>query len=152
MTVEILAIIYVFGTFILLLTGLPVGFVLSGSALLFSLIGHAFDLFDLSYLLALPNRIFGIMTNQNLLAVPMFIFMGLVLEKTKIAERLLISMNNIYMNTHGGYAVSVVIVGALMGASTGIVGASVVTLGLLSLPIMIKNNYPASLSCGVICA
>ena len=152
MTVEILAIIYVFGTFILLLTGLPVGFVLSGSALLFSLIGHAFDLFDLSYLLALPNRIFGIMTNQNLLAVPMFIFMGLVLEKTKIAERLLISMNSIYMNTHGGYAISVVIVGALMGASTGIVGASVVTLGLLSLPIMIKNNYPASLSCGVICA
>ena len=152
MTVEILAIIYVFSTFILLLTGLPVGFVLSGSALLFSLIGHAFDLFDLSYLLALPNRIFGIMTNQNLLAVPMFIFMGLVLEKTKIAERLLISMNSIYMNTHGGYAISVVIVGALMGASTGIVGASVVTLGLLSLPIMIKNNYPASLSCGVICA
>ena len=152
MTVEILAIIYVFGTFILLLTGLPVGFVLSGSALLFSLIGHAFGLFDLAYLLALPNRIFGIMTNQNLLAVPMFIFMGLVLEKTKIAERLLISMNSIYMNTHGGYAISVVIVGALMGASTGIVGASVVTLGLLSLPIMIKNNYPASLSCGVICA
>ena len=152
MTVEILAIIYVFSTFILLLTGLPVGFVLSGSALLFSLIGHAFGLFDLAYLLALPNRIFGIMTNQNLLAVPMFIFMGLVLEKTKIAERLLISMNSIYMNTHGGYAISVVIVGALMGASTGIVGASVVTLGLLSLPIMIKNNYPASLSCGVICA
>ena len=152
MTVEILAIIYVFSTFILLLTGLPVGFVLSGSALLFSLIGHAFGLFDLAYLLALPNRIFGIMTNQNLLAVPMFIFMGLVLEKTKIAERLLISMNSIYMNTHGGYAISVVIVGALMGASTGIVGASVVTLGLLSLPIMVKNNYPASLSCGVICA
>ena len=68
------------------MTGLPVGFVLSGSALLFSLIGHAFGLFDLAYLLALPNRIFGIMTNQNLLAVPMFIFMGLVLEKTKIAE------------------------------------------------------------------
>ncbi len=152
MTVEIFLVIYVLATFTLLLTGLPVGFVLSGSALVFAFIGYTFDLFDLTYLLALPNRIFGIMTNQNLLAVPMFIFMGLLLEKTKIAERLLISMNNIYMNSQGGYAISVVIVGALMGASTGIVGASVVTLGLLSLPIMIKNNYPASLSCGVICA
>lgn len=152
MTVEFFAIIYVLSTFAFLLSGLPVGFVLSGSALFFAFMGYAFDLFDLTYLLALPNRIFGIMTNQNLLAVPMFIFMGLLLEKTKIAERLLISMNNIYMNSQGGYAISVVIVGALMGASTGIVGASVVTLGLLSLPIMIKNNYPASLSCGVICA
>ena len=152
MTMEFFVIIYVLVTFVLLLTGLPVGFVLSGSALVFAFTGHIFDLFDLAYLLAIPNRIFGIMTNQNLLAVPMFVFMGLLLEKTKIAERLLISMNNFYINSQGGYAISVVIVGALMGASTGIVGASVVTLGLLSLPIMIKNNYPSSLSCGVICA
>ena len=112
MTVEFFAIIYVLSTFAFLLSGLPVGFVLSGSALFFAFMGYAFDLFDLTYLLALPNRIFGIMTNQNLLAVPMFIFMGLLLEKTKIAERLLISMNNIYMNSQGGYAISVVIVGA----------------------------------------
>ena len=108
--------------------------------------------FDFTYLMAFPNRVFGIMTNQNLLAVPLFIFMGLVLEKTKIAENLLKAMNKIYNNTSGGYAISVVIVGALMGASTGIVGASVVTLGLLSIPVMIKNNYPKDLTCGVICA
>ena len=92
------------------------------------------------------------MSNQNLLAVPMFIFMGLILEKTKIAEELLNTMNSLYRNTNGGLAISVVIVGVLMGASTGIVGASVITLSLLSLPIMLSNNYPKSLSCGVICA
>ena len=92
------------------------------------------------------------MSNQNLLAVPLFIFMGLVLEKTKIAEELLMAMNVLYKNTDGGFAISVVLVGVLMGASTGIVGASVVTLGLLSLPVMIKNNYPRPLACGVICA
>ena len=111
-----------------------------------------FGVFDYSYLLAVPNRILGIMSNQNLLAVPLFIFMGLVLEKTKIAEELLIAMNALYKNTNGGFAISVVLVGALMGASTGIVGASVVTLGLLSLPVMLKNNYPRPLACGVICA
>ncbi len=92
------------------------------------------------------------MSNQNLLALPLFIFMGLTLEKTKIAEELLESMNKLYRNTNGGLAISVVLVGVLMGASTGIVGASVVTLGLLSLPVMLKNNYSKSLSCGVICA
>ena len=114
--------------------------------------GVFFGFFDYTYLIAIPNRILGIMTNQNLLAVPLFIFMGLILEKTKIAEELLLSMNTIYKNTNGGLAISVVIVGTLMGASTGIVGASVVTLGLLSLPVMIKNGYPIRISCGVICA
>ena len=152
MDIEIFAIIFILFTFIILLSGIPVAFVLSGSALLFSSIGIIFGLFDYSYLLAVPNRILGIMSNQNLLAVPLFIFMGLVLEKTKIAEELLIAMNTLYKNTNGGFAISVVLVGALMGASTGIVGASVVTLGLLSLPVMIKNNYPKPLACGVICA
>jgi tripartite ATP-independent transporter DctM subunit len=152
MGIEIFAIIFILFTFIILLSGIPVAFVLSGSALLFSSIGIIFGLFDYSYLLAVPNRILGIMSNQNLLAVPLFIFMGLVLEKTKIAEELLIAMNTLYKNTNGGFAISVVLVGALMGASTGIVGASVVTLGLLSLPVMIKNNYPRPLACGVICA
>ena len=123
-----------------------------GNALLFALIGAQFGLFDSSYLQAIPNRIFGIMSNQNLLAVPLFIYMGLILEKTKIAEELLEAMNLLYKDSNGGLAISVVIVGILMGASTGIVGASVVTLGLLSLPIMLKNNYPKSLSCGAICA
>ena len=152
MSIEIFAIIFILFTFIILLSGIPVAFVLSGSALLFSSIGIMFGVFDYSYLLAVPNRVLGIMSNQNLLAVPLFIFMGLVLEKTKIAEELLIAMNALYKNTNGGFAISVVLVGALMGASTGIVGASVVTLGLLSLPVMLKNNYPRPLACGVICA
>ena len=152
MGIEIFAIIFIAFTFIILLSGIPVAFVLSGSALLFSFIGIMFGIFDYSYLLAIPNRILGIMSNQNLLAVPLFIFMGLVLEKTKIAEELLMAMNILYKNTDGGFAISVVLVGVLMGASTGIVGASVVTLGLLSLPVMVKNNYPRPLACGVICA
>ena len=146
MSIETFAILFVLFTFLVLLSGIPVAFVLSSSALLFSLIGFFIGLFDYSFLLAIPNRIFGIMTNQNLLAVPLFIFMGLVLQKTKIAEELLIAMNSLYKNTNGGFAISVVIVGSLMGASTGIVGATVVTLGLLSLPIMIKNNYPKDLA------
>lgn len=152
MAIQILLIIYIFLTFLMLLSGYPVGFILAGMALLFSAIAATIGLFDPTFLMAIPNRIFGIMTNQNLLAVPLFIFMGLILEKTKIAENLLITMNSLYSNSSGGYAVSVVIVGALMGASTGIVGASVVTLGLLSLPIMLKKSYPPELTCGVICA
>ena len=152
MSIEIFALIFILFTFAFLLSGVPAGFVLSGNALLFALLGSQIGFFDTAFLQAIPNRIFGIMSNQNLLAVPLFIFMGLILEKTKIAEELLESMNKLYSNTNGGLAISVVLVGVLMGASTGIVGASVVTLGLLSLPVMLKNNYPKSLSCGVICA
>ena len=152
MSIEIFALIFILFTFAFLLSGIPAGFVLSGNALLFALLGSQIGFFDTAFLQAIPNRIFGIMSNQNLLAVPLFIFMGLILEKTKIAEELLESMNKLYSNTNGGLAISVVMVGVLMGASTGIVGASVVTLGLLSLPVMLKNNYPKSLSCGVICA
>ena len=152
MTIEIFVLVFILVTFGFLLLGIPAGFVLSGNALLFALIGTQIGLFDYSYLQAIPNRIFGIMSNQNLLAVPLFIFMGLTLEKTKIAEELLEAMNSLYKNSSGGLAISVVLVGILMGASTGIVGASVITLGLLSLPVMLKNNYPKSLSCGVICA
>ena len=152
MTIEIFALIFILTTFGFLLSGIPAGFVLSGNALFFALLGSQAGFFDTAYLQAIPNRIFGIMSNQNLLAVPLFIFMGLTLEKTRIAEELLESMNKLYKNTNGGLAISVVLVGILMGASTGIVGASVVTLGLLSLPVMLKNNYPKSLSCGVICA
>ncbi len=152
MSIEIFALIFILFTFAFLLSGIPAGFVLSGNALLFAFLGSQIGFFDTTFLQAIPNRIFGIMSNQNLLAVPLFIFMGLILEKTKIAEELLESMNKLYSNTSGGLAISVVLVGVLMGASTGIVGASVVTLGLLSLPVMLKNNYPKSLSCGVICA
>ena len=137
MSAESIIIIFVLITFVFLLSGIPVAFVLASTSLIFASLGILFGFFDYSFLLAIPNRIYGIMTNQNLLAVPLFIFMGLILEKTKIAENLLTSMNIFYKNTSGGFAISVVIVGALMAASTGIVGASVVTLGLLSLPVMI---------------
>ena len=152
MSAESIIIIFILITFVFLLSGIPVAFVLASTSLIFASLGMLFGFFDYSFLLAIPNRIYGIMTNQNLLAVPLFIFMGLILEKTKIAENLLTSMNIFYKNTSGGFAISVVIVGALMAASTGIVGASVVTLGLLSLPVMIKNGYPSSIACGTICA
>ena len=152
MSAESIIIIFVLITFVFLLSGIPVAFVLASTSLIFASLGILFGFFDYSFLIAIPNRIYGIMTNQNLLAVPLFIFMGLILEKTKIAENLLTSMNIFYKNTSGGLAISVVIVGALMAASTGIVGASVVTLGLLSLPVMIKNGYPSSIACGTICA
>ena len=102
--------------------------------------------------MAFPNRLFGVMGNQNLLAVPLFIFMGLILEKTKIAESLITDMNNLFNNTDSGLAISVVLVGALLAASTGIVGASVVTLGLLTYPVLVKNGYSASIASGTICA
>jgi len=152
MTEHSFLILFILSTFSFLLSGYPVGFVLAGTSLIFSFIAMVMGVFDISFLMAFPNRLFGIMTNQNLLAVPLFILMGMILEKTNIAENLLKAMNQIYNNTSGGYAISVVLVGALMGASTGIVGASVVTLGLLSLPVMIKNNYPKHLTCGVVCA
>lgn len=138
--------------FISLLSGFPVAFILSGISLLFALVGVVFGFFDYSFLMAFPNRLFGVMGNQNLLAVPLFIFMGLVLEKTKIAENLIHDMNAMFNKTDSGLAISVVVVGALMAASTGIVGASVVTLGLLTYPVLVKNGYPPSLASGTICA
>ena len=147
-----LIIFFLIFIFILLLSGFPVAFILSGVSLLFAIIGIFFGFFDYSYLMAFPNRLFGIMNNQNLLAVPLFIFMGLILEKTKIAENLISNMNMLFKETSSGLAISVVVVGALMAASTGIVGASVVTLGLLTYPVLIKNGYSSSIASGTICA
>ena len=147
-----LIIFFLVFTFILLLSGFPVAFILSGVSLLFAIVGVYSGFFDYSYLMAFPNRLFGIMNNQNLLAVPLFIFMGLVLEKTKIAENLISNMNMLFKETSSGLAISVVVVGALMAASTGIVGASVVTLGLLTYPVLIKNGYSSSIASGTICA
>jgi len=147
-----LIIFFLIFTFMLLLSGFPVAFVLSGVSLLFAIVGIYLGFFDYSYLMAFPNRLFGIMNNQNLLAVPLFIFMGLILEKTKIAENLISNMNMLFKETNSGLAISVVAVGALMAASTGIVGASVVTLGLLTYPVLIKNGYSSSIASGTICA
>ena len=145
-------IIFLVITFLFLLSGFPVAFILSGISLLFALIGVTLGYFDYSFLMAFPNRLYGVMGNQNLLAVPLFIFMGLILEKTKIAENLIHDMNAMFNETDSGYAISVVVVGALMAASTGIVGASVVTLGLLTYPVLVKNGYSPSLASGTICA
>ena len=137
---------------LVLLIGYPVAFSLAGTALLFAGIGYLTGNFDPAFLSALPNRFYGILTNQTLLAVPLFIFMGVVLERAKIAENLLTTMALLFGRFHGGLAISVILVGALLAASTGIVGATVVTMGLLSLPSMMKRGYSGELASGIICA
>jgi len=138
--------------FLVLLTGFPVAFALSGTALLFAAAGIQFELFDEAFLSALPNRLFGIMSNQTLIAVPLFVFMGVILEKARIAEDLLEAMAELFGSLRGGLGIAVTLVGMLMAASTGIVGATVVTMGLLSLPTMLHNRYDPSIACGTICA
>jgi len=135
-----------------LMMGFSVAFTLSGVALIFGLIGSTVNLFDMAFIQALPNRIYGIMTNDLLIAVPLFVFMGVMLERSKIAEELLDTMAQLMGSIKGGLGISVTVVGALLAASTGIVGATVVTMGLLSLPTMLKNGYASSISCGTICA
>lgn len=138
--------------FVLLLSGYPVAFTLAGTALLFAGIGSYLEVFDGAFLEALPNRLFGIMMNQVLLAVPLFVFMGVMLERSKIAENLLETMAQLFGSVRGGIGISVTLVGMLLAASTGIVGATVVTMGLLSLPTMLKRGYDPRIACGTICA
>lgn len=136
-----------------LLAGFPVAFTLAGTGLVFAGIGASMGIFDFSIFGALPSRIFGnAMTNEVLIAVPLFVFMGVMLERSKVAEELLDSMSMLFGSLRGGLGFSVTIVGALLAASTGIVGATVVTMGLLSLPTMMKRGYSKSLACGSICA
>lgn len=135
-----------------LMLGYPVAFTLSGVALIFALIGTLTGQFDMAFLEALPNRLFGIMGNQILIAVPLFVFMGVMLEKSRIAENLLKTMGGLFGSVRGGLAISVIIVGMLLAASTGIIGATVVTMGLITLPTMLKNNYNPALATGTICA
>ena len=135
-----------------LMSGFPVAFTISGVSLLFALIGSLIGVFDLSFVSAFPNRIYGIMTNDLLISVPLFVFMGVMLQKSKIAEELLESMGIIMQNIRSGLTISVTIVGALLAASTGIVGATVITMGLLSLPTMLKKGYSPVLASGTICA
>ena len=141
-----------FSVILLLMAGFPVAFTLGGVALIFAGIGLMTGNFDAGYLNALPSRLYGTMTNETLMAVPLFIFMGITLEKAKIAEDLLETMSTLFGDFRGGLAISVILVGMLLAASTGIVGATVVTMGLLSLPSMIKRDYAQSLSTGVIAA
>ncbi|OWL88576.1 TRAP transporter large permease [Halopseudomonas aestusnigri] len=135
-----------------LMAGYPVAFTLGGISLLFAGIGIVFDLFEPSFLGALPSRLYGTMTNQTLMAVPLFVFMGVMLEKSRIAEDLLDAMARLFGGLRGGLAFSVCIVGALLAASTGIVGATVVTLGLLALPTMLRRGYDPALATGTLAA
>lgn len=135
-----------------LLLGYPVALTLAGTSLIFAGIGVLTGTFETSYLNALPSRLFGIINNQTLLAVPLFVLMGIVLEKSKVAEELLTAMASLFGNFRSGLVLSVIFVGMLLAASTGIVGATVVTMGLLSLPAMLNKGYPQSLACGSICA
>ncbi|MDO6444218.1 TRAP transporter large permease subunit [Colwellia sp. 1_MG-2023] len=137
---------------LVLLLGYPVALSLAGTALLFAGLGSVFNIFEASFLTALPSRIYGVMNNQTLLAVPLFVFMGAMLERSKIAENLLNAMSVLFGRFNGGLGISVTLVGMLLAASTGIVGATVVTMGLLSLPTMLKRGYNPQFSTGIICA
>ncbi|MWJ28053.1 TRAP transporter large permease subunit [Halomonas sediminis] len=143
---------------IVLMFGYPVALSLAGTALAFAGLGMGLEAmgidahFDGGYLSAFPNRLYGIMTNQTLLAVPLFVLMGVLLEKSKVAETLLDAMAMLFGSMRGGLGISVTLVGMLLAASTGIVGATVVTMGLMSLPTMLKRGYSVPLATGTICA
>jgi tripartite ATP-independent transporter DctM subunit len=144
---EVLAILMLVSFFVLLLAGIPVGMTLATSGLIFGYLGFGGLLFNL-----LPHRIFGVVTNSTLLAIPLFVFMGMMLERSRLAEDLMDVIGHAAGALRGGLGVGIVLVGVLMGATTGIVGATVVTLGLLTLPGMLRRGYDKGLACGVICA
>ncbi|HAG72666.1 MAG TPA: C4-dicarboxylate ABC transporter [Gammaproteobacteria bacterium] len=137
---------------LVLMMGYPVALSLAGVSLIFASVGSVTGVFDSAFIALIPNRIYGILINQNLYAVPLFVFMGAMLEKSKIAEDLLSNMAIVFRGVPGGLGLSVVLVGMLLAASTGIVGATVVTMGILSLPTMIKAGYKPSLAAGTLCA
>ncbi len=149
---EILGLLLFVTVCIVLMLGFPVAFTLGGVSVLFALGGAAIGAFDLSFLGFVSNRIYGVMTNEVLIAVPLFVFMGVMLERSKVAEELLEAMGAAFGRLPGGLGIAVCVVGALLAASTGIVGATVVTMGLLSLPTMLNRGYDPKLATGVICA
>ncbi len=149
---ETLAGLMFFGIIGFLLLGFPVAFSLAGVSLGFGAVGWFFGVFDPSNFGSLPNRYIGFMTNEVLVAVPLFIFMGVMLERSQIAEQLLLTMGKLFGNLRGGLGISVILVGAMLAASTGVVGATVVTMGLISLPAMLRAGYDPKIATGVICA
>lgn len=136
----------------MLMFGYPVAFTLGGTALITAGLGIVYGVFDAELLRAFPDRLYGIMQNGTLVAVPLFVLMGVILERARIAEDLLVNLTKVFMGAPAGMAISVVVVGALLAASTGIVGATVVTMGLMSLPTMLKQGYSPKLATGTICA
>lgn len=149
---ELLSLLMFFSIIGFLMLGFPVAFTLAGTSLIFAAIGYSLGVFNLSNLSSLAPRYMGVMLNDVLVAVPLFIFMGMMLERSGIAEQLLMTMGKLFRGMRGGLGLSVIIVGALLAASTGIVGATVVTMGLLSLPAMLRAGYDPKLASGVICA
>ena len=144
---------------LLLSTGFPIAFVLAGTAILFSFIGYLCDTFlgtmtgiNFTTIGMLVNRLYALMTNWTYVAIPMFILMGITLERSKMAEKMMVSIHKLFGNIHGGLAVTVTIIGILLAASTGIVGASVVLLGIMTIPTMIKEKYSAPFAAGTVCA
>ena len=152
MTPEFFSIVMFVTTLILLIFGFPVAFTLAGSALIFAFLGDLLEIFNFRMLFFFPQRIYGIMINEALVAVPLFIFMGVLLEKTKIASRLLESIADLFGSIKGGLGIGVILVGMLLAASTGIVGATVITMGMLALPTMLKAGYSEKIATGTICA
>lgn len=152
MNSEVLAFIMFGVTIVTLILGYPVALTLGGTSLLFAFIGDQFGLFNAGMLMVYPLRILGVMKNEPLVAVPLFVFMGVMLEKSNLAGELLEAMGKLFGHLRGGLGISVVIVGTLLAASTGIVGATVVTMGLMSLPVMLRSGYDPKLSTGLICA
>jgi len=150
--VEWVALLLFIAVIAVLLAGFPVAFSLGGTALIFAVAGVLGGSFEPAFLAGLPSRIFGIMVNDTLVAVPLFVFMGITLERARIAEDLLETLSSLFGTLRGGLGISVTVVGMLLAASTGIVGATVVTMGLLSLPTMLKRGYSAEISAGTICA
>ncbi|MEM1398907.1 MAG: TRAP transporter large permease subunit [Pseudomonadota bacterium] len=152
MTPEILAFIMFGSTLVLLLAGFPVALTLGGTALLFAYLGDHLDLFRMAMMNAYPLRLLGVMKSEPLVAIPLFVFMGVMLEQSQLAGRLLETMGRLFGRMRGGLGISVVIVGALLAASTGIAGATVVTMGLISLPVMLRSGYSPALASGLICS
>lgn len=151
---EVMVILLVVAIFLVLMSGFPVAFAYGGTALLFTFIGIYFfpGIFDNDFMATRHNNLYRLMINRTLIAVPLFVFMGVMLERSRVAEELLDTMGRLFGPVRGGLGISVILVGMLLAASTGIVGATVVTMGLLSLPTMLKRNYDPALSCGTICA
>jgi tripartite ATP-independent transporter DctM subunit len=150
--VEWVALLLFLAVVVVLLCGFPVAFTLAGTGLIFAFAGVLGGGFEAAFLSGLPSRVFGIMTNDTLIAVPLFVFMGITLERARIAEELLETLSSLFGSLRGGLGISVTIVGMLLAASTGIVGATVVTMGLLSLPTMLKRGYSPEIATGTICA
>jgi TRAP-type mannitol/chloroaromatic compound transport system permease large subunit len=149
---EILAVAMVVAVCATLMVGYPVALTLGGVSLIFAGLGHATGAFDLGFLGALPQRVFGVMTNEVLLAIPLFVFMGVMLERARIAEELLETMGRLFGTLRGGLGISVTLVGTLLAAAKGVVGATTVTMGLITLPTMLRYGYDKRLAAGTVAA